>query len=112
MLPGVGQSSATAFPPPLWGRDRERGRIITASVLYFEVQHMQPAAVLGFVHGPTLCASLPPLSLSLPHKGGGNRGARTFATHAMCPRRASEISLVRPIPSGRARCRLSRQDSA
>src|SRR5207253_150589 len=23
-----------------------------------------------------------PLSLSLPHKGGGNRGARTLATHA------------------------------
>jgi hypothetical protein len=25
-----------------------------------------------------------PLSLSLPHKGGGNRVARTFATHTMC----------------------------
>jgi len=24
-LPAVGQSRATAFPPPLWGRDRERG---------------------------------------------------------------------------------------
>ena len=23
---GFGQSSATPFPPPLWGRDRERGR--------------------------------------------------------------------------------------
>src|SRR5207245_1987252 len=28
----------------------------------------------------------PPLSLSLTHKGGGNRGVRTFATHAMCAR--------------------------
>ena len=25
MLSGDGQSSATSFPPPLWGRDRERG---------------------------------------------------------------------------------------
>src|SRR5919198_3785710 len=35
---------------------------------------------------PRAQCSSPPLSLSLPHKGGGNRGARTFATHAMCPR--------------------------
>jgi len=27
-----------------------------------------------------------PLSLSLPHKGGGNRAARTFATHTLCLR--------------------------
>src|SRR5262245_26940000 len=32
MLPAVGQSSAPTFPPPLWGRDRERGRTRTASV--------------------------------------------------------------------------------
>ena len=28
--------------------------------------------------------SVVPLSLSLPHKGGGNRGARTFATQTTC----------------------------
>jgi hypothetical protein len=36
-----------------------------------------------------LGASWPPLSLSLPHKGGGNRVAHTFATHAMCARSTS-----------------------
>jgi hypothetical protein len=33
LLAAFGQSSPTAFPPPLWGRDRERGATSTAFVL-------------------------------------------------------------------------------
>src|SRR5262249_32790954 len=46
----VGQSGATAFPPPLWGRDRERGTTSTASVL-----HRKPR-LLGSVRGSKLYA--------------------------------------------------------
>src|SRR5215468_5549202 len=37
----VGQSSATSFPPPLWGRDRERGT--TASLLARVYKPTNPA---------------------------------------------------------------------
>src|SRR5258705_13710965 len=41
---------------------------------------------------------VPPPSLSLPHKGGGNRGARTFATRAMCPRWTSrDVRALAPL---------------
>jgi hypothetical protein len=52
---------------------------------------MLRALALKSLHGESLAfgAPSPPLSLSLPHKGGGNRGARTFATHAVHSRIAS-----------------------
>src|SRR5215831_10080161 len=80
----AGQSGATAFPPPLWGRDRERGTTSTASVSHLKSNTYSQPRFLGLCTGPSfmLCASLPPLSLSLPHKGGGNRVARTFVTHS------------------------------
>jgi hypothetical protein len=40
-----------------------------------------------------LCGVSPPLSLSLPHKGGGNRVARTFATHETCLQEAVPLAL-------------------
>src|SRR5215510_11351962 len=62
-LPAVGPSGATTFPPPLWGRDRERGgdraprvRTIVGCFRWVSrTKRMQCAVV--------------PLSLSLPHKG-------------------------------------------
>src|SRR5215467_12004592 len=33
-MSGDGQSRATSFPPPLWGRDRERGTARTASASF------------------------------------------------------------------------------
>jgi hypothetical protein len=49
---------------------------------------MQPSTDLESEHWTIFWpgASSPPLSLSLPHKGGGNGAARTFAPHAMCLR--------------------------
>jgi hypothetical protein len=44
-----------------------------------------------------LGASSPPLSLSLPHKGGGNRGARTFVTHATCLWAGFQLSIASPF---------------
>jgi flagellar L-ring protein FlgH len=35
-----------------------------------------------------------PLSLSLPHKGGGNREARIFATHTLNPRAGHEVEAL------------------
>src|SRR5256885_7124092 len=80
MLAAVGQSGATAFPPPLWGRDRERGT--TALPLYISAificaihkcRQMQRAVVLESVHEASLAlgASWPPLS---PTRGEGTVG--------------------------------------
>jgi hypothetical protein len=80
MLLAVGQSRATSFPPPLWGRDRERGGDSTPSVRFSHSQLMNNANN----NKQCPCVFLP-LSLSLPHKGGGNREARTFAPDTMCP---------------------------
>src|SRR5215471_470268 len=87
----VGQSGATAFPPPLRGRDRERGTTRTA---FRWPNNCEPAVGLEFILCGTnfaLGALSPPLSLSLPRKGGGNRVACTFVTHATCLRHTSEL---------------------
>jgi hypothetical protein len=48
----------------------------------------------------------PPPSLSLPRMGGGNRVARTFATHAMCTRVDSQRCVhALALPRGRTELR-------
>src|SRR6266545_1240015 len=76
-----GQSGATAFPPPMWGRDREGGTTSNGPCVRSETQspHSRFSNLHRICFAP--CALSPPLSLSLPHMGGGNRVARTFATH-------------------------------
>src|SRR5262245_13354401 len=51
----------------------KRGRAVLAIAAF--------RAALARKRTGSLDALPPPLSLSLPHKGGGNRVARTFATH-------------------------------
>src|SRR5205823_1336837 len=46
-------------------------------------------------HQPATQCSSPPLSLSLPRKGGGDDVARAFATHAMSLR---QTPCFRPLP--------------
>src|SRR5205823_11533856 len=41
----LGQSSATWFPPPLWGRDRERGATRTAFPLSLRLNKFSPDVV-------------------------------------------------------------------
>ena len=87
--PEAKQSSAAAFPPPLVGEGQGEGYNSAASDsrLRSDKSHqIQSALVFEFRTSIPLCASSPPLSLSLPHKGGGNRGARTFEIYAMCLR--------------------------
>src|SRR5438132_1071219 len=84
---------------PCGGRDRERGRTRTTSLSQIVREFVSEASLeLGF-------SSAPP-SLSLPHKGGGNRGALTFATHAMCPRMDFQRCVhALALPPGRAELR-------
>src|SRR5262245_56787568 len=81
------------------GRDREGGITSTAVVSNpmsencffkapgFENLNTETSIMIG--------ALLPPPSLSLPRMGGGNRVARTFATHAMCLRSISKRYFTR-----------------
>jgi hypothetical protein len=72
-------------PSPLVGEGQGEGYNTHCLFFVSAVQQVRLAVVLQYAHEITIAlgALLPPLSLSLPHKGGGNRGARTFATHAM-----------------------------
>src|SRR5262249_42411322 len=76
----VAKIRSTRLPPPLGGRDRERGRTRTASVSYLSLNKSAANPFASVLRAIPLSASSPPLSLSLPHKGGGNRVVRTFAT--------------------------------
>src|SRR6266702_3164014 len=75
-----------SVPSPLVGEGQGEGYNTHCLCFVSAVQQMRPAVALESTHetGLALNAPSPPLSLSLPHKGGGNRAARTFATHAMC----------------------------
>jgi hypothetical protein len=78
-----------SLPPcaPLWGRDRERGTTALRLFMARPSKCCQPSlSTLCRRQSSRSVLHRPPLSLSLPHKGGGNRGARAFATHAMCVR--------------------------
>src|SRR5262249_33049239 len=68
--------------PPCGGGTGRGVRTRTALVLYLTPDTCR---VVESVHGIslTLSALSPPLSLSLPRKGGGNRVARVFATHPL-----------------------------
>src|SRR6266478_5743265 len=76
-----------SVPSPLVGEGQGEGWRQTPSARLVSSTDSQrwPAAFIGSQHG-TDAVRVVPLSLSLPHKGGGNRGVRTFATQAMCPR--------------------------
>src|SRR5262245_27385569 len=86
-LPVVGQGSATTFPPPLWGRDRERG---TTALLLVQIYDSASPTKCNWPYcrvgrASRFSASWPSPSLSPPHKGGGNDAASTFAPHTMRP---------------------------
>jgi hypothetical protein len=72
-------------PSPLAGEGQGEG--YNTHCICFDSQQIQPTVVQS-VRGSnfTLGALSPPLSLSLPHKGGGNRVARAFVPHRMCLR--------------------------
>src|SRR5262245_26738940 len=74
-----------SVPSPLVGEGQGGGCNTHGPLFHICDPQMQPTVVLESVHETSLAvgALSPPLSLSLPHKGGGNRVARTFATHAM-----------------------------
>ena len=78
------KSGATAFPPPMWGRDREGGTTGTA-VVFNSMPGKSGSKTPDFWNLRTEAGSRAvrcrhPPSLSLPHMGGGNRVARAFAT--------------------------------
>src|SRR6266404_563386 len=65
-----GQSGATAFPPPMWGRDREGGTTSNGPCLRSETQsphsrYLEPAQDLL----RTVCFVATPLPVSPPHGG-------------------------------------------
>jgi hypothetical protein len=75
-----------SVPSPLVGEGQGEG-YNTHSICFASLDRQtQPTLVPESADGTsfTLSTLSPPLSLSLPHKGGGNRGARTFATYATC----------------------------
>src|SRR5919204_6761201 len=81
------KDSATSFPPPLRGRDRERGRqqaLRLPSIRYCILSMSKARDGIGIDFG----ASLPPPSLSLPRKGGGNDVAPLCPSPATYPRSA------------------------
>src|SRR5215470_11914159 len=87
MLPGGWAEQCHSVPSPLVGEGQGEGYNSATSgsrLRSYKSRQMQPAVALA--SEVALGALSPPLSLSLPHKGGGNRGARIFATHTMCLR--------------------------
>jgi len=73
-------------PSPLVGEGRGEGYNLHCIASYLMTNKSSQLSTLSLratASYPVSALSLPP-SLSLPHKGGGNRGARIFATHAMC----------------------------
>jgi hypothetical protein len=74
------KTRAAVFPPPLPGRDREGGE---QQAQRWPSIRSRILAISNLVTAKSIArnALWPPLSLSLPRKGGGNRVARTFATH-------------------------------
>src|SRR5690349_7065681 len=74
-------------PSPLVGEGQGEGCSSAAFGSYPRSDKSHHAAVRRFPVGRSLVFSAlwPPLSLSLPHKGGGNHVARTFAPHTICP---------------------------
>ena len=74
----VAKVLAPTFPPPLWGRDRERGGCTSKSVKQ-SLRRAQRGCRIERSTGVGLMSDrgtaftlIVPLSLSLPHKGGGN----------------------------------------
>ena len=92
MLHAVGQSRCHIVPSPLWGGTGEGYNTHCLCLVSPIQQCRQPTIAEVRGQRPSLrslrCFKLrsPPLSLVPPPQGGGNRGARTFATRARCPR--------------------------
>ena len=96
---------APRFPPPLWGRDRERGGDEALRVrLVARTDSRMTAGCIGRYE--TEAVRVLPLSLSLPHKGGGNDVAllclttssvrvHVYLTHGLRPMKA----LARRLPT-------------
>ncbi len=90
-IAGGGQSDATTLPSPLVGEGQGEG-CNSAAVGFISNDPTSPAKCSrpSFSSCRTslaLSASRPPLSLSLPHKGGGNRGAApSHLTQCTCGR--------------------------
>src|SRR5215831_12250941 len=73
---------ATRFPPPLWGRDRERGgdEERSAKLVPSQTRELRLTTLFVGFRQETDAARVLPLSLSLPHKGGGNDVAPLCST--------------------------------
>jgi len=68
-----------SVPSPLAG-EGQGGGYHCASVSRLTSTNESELSLSNRMHWPKARCSSPPLSLSLPRKGGGNRVARTFAT--------------------------------
>jgi flagellar L-ring protein precursor FlgH len=73
-----------SVPSPLVGEGQGEGYNRSCACQLVEAQCTQCLALASHKISFLLSASSPPLSLSLPHKGGGNGAARTFATQTLC----------------------------
>src|SRR6185436_15325285 len=81
--PVIGQSSATSFPPPLWGKDRERGTTRTASVFYLTSNKRRDQLLLSLASRAVLRRH--PSPCPSPTRGEGAVG-RAPSQHTRCAR--------------------------
>src|SRR5262245_17687810 len=87
----LGQSGATAFPPPLWGRDRERGTTSTAPVSYLRSNKCRQRVRVCAANNPAQCLVATPLPVPPPQGGREPCGAHLRNSNAPCPRNAPEM---------------------
>ena len=71
-----------SVPSPLAGEGQGEGYAASTMVAFNSMSFSLDAQV-AIAKSVARSASSPPLSLSLPRKGGGNRVARTFAHHGL-----------------------------
>src|SRR5262245_57192984 len=89
-----------SVPSPLAG-EGQGGGYHCASVSRLTSTNESELSLSNRMHWPKARCSSPPLSLSLPRKGGGNRVARTFAT--LLPRTLRCVHAL-ALPRGRTEC--------
>jgi hypothetical protein len=89
----LGQSGATAFPPPLWGRDRERGRTRTAFVSYLRLNKCSQPVRACAVSDPTQCFVATPLPVPPPQGGREPCGAHLRDSRNLPAKRSRDVCM-------------------